>query len=585
MKNNTDLTRHSTHVKTTSFIDISVLTILLVFFYGYYLGHYPLFIPDEGRYAEVAREMIATGDYITPRVNGVAFLDKPILYYWLEVLALKWFGISEWSIRMMPALLGILGCTVTYLCASTLFNRMTGLLASIILATTPLYFAGAHYANLDLEVAVFISSALLCFLTGVETVEQIRHRYLYAAYIFASLACLTKGLIGLVFPILISSIWLIQQQRLHHWRQLRVFTGILIFCAIVIPWYVLVQIANPKFLHYFFFTQQVERFLAVNEYNNKTPVWFYVPIIIIGVLPWSIYLASAGWRFLKQLRARIQPNPVTVYLWLWAICVFAFFSIPRSKTVGYILPITPAIALIVAHELQTQWHNAHAIYRYAQSQCGTLILFCLGLLILLHNPIHDDFVEFQYYFYGIVFSLLIFSILAWRSATAHSLLPLMIASVFCVSSNLLIITMGIEHLNKNSLKPLTLYLKQILQPEDEVIHYFRFYQDVPIYLNHNVHVVADWQAAKIQSKDNWVREFWFGQRLQLHTPWLINDDDFWARWYSTKRVFVFMHMNYFVLFQPRVQHYYYLGNYHDVVLLSNQALTSSEQALEHPAFE
>src|SRR5579862_9516747 len=136
-------------------LDLLCLTALIGFFYYFYLGTYPLFTPDEGRYAEVAREMVATGDYITPRVNGVAFLDKPILYYWLQAAAIHLFGLKEWALRFFPALLGLLSCLVTYSCGCVLFNRRTGLLASLILATSPLYFSGAHYANLDLEMAVF----------------------------------------------------------------------------------------------------------------------------------------------------------------------------------------------------------------------------------------------------------------------------------------------------------------------------------------------------------------------------------------------------------------------------------------------
>lgn len=585
MKNHSDSIQTTLQRNKILFIDMILLSVVLALFYGYYLGHYPLFIPDEGRYAEVAREMLATGDYITPRVDGVAFLDKPILYYWLEALALKCLGTTEWAIRLMPACIGILGCLVTYFCATTLYNRMTAIIATLILATMPLYFAGAHYANLDLEVAVFISSALLCLITGIAPTQGIRRHYVIAAYIFASFACLTKGLIGVVFPLLIGSLWLLLQRRSDVWRQMRVFHGFMIFCAIVIPWYVLVQIANPKFLHYFFFTQQLERFLAVNEYNNKTPAWFYIPIILIGALPWSIYLVGATGRFVRQLRTRLTPTPVTCYLWLWLLCVFAFFSFPRSKMVGYILPTAPAIALIVAHELQSRWYCTQTIYRYALSQCIIMLVFTIGLWWIGHNPIHDDFSAFQPYFYSILALLLAFSLIAWRCAHARSFLPLMVASILIVSSSLLIITMGVEHFNKNSLKPLTLYLKQILRPQDEVIHYFRFYQDVPIYLNHPVNIVADWDASNIQAKDNWVREFWFGRHLQTRTPSLMQEKDFWQHWYSTQRVFVFMHMNYFVLFQPQVPRYYYLGHYHDVVLVSNQALNSQEQTLEHPAFE
>src|SRR5205807_9109047 len=122
----------------------------------------------------------------------------------------------------------------------------------------------------------------------------------------------------------------------------------------------------------------------------------------------------------------------------------------------------------------------------------------------------------------------------------------------------------------NSLKPLVMYLKTIVQPDEEVINYFRYYQDVPLYLGKRVTVVADWSARNIRSKDNWMRELWYGMKFQKTDGWLINDSKFWGKWNSSKRIFVFMHDNYFVEFQPKVKYYFHLGKYHDVILLSNK---------------
>ena len=131
--------------------DFLLLAFFIAIVYGLWLGSYPFFTPDEGRYAEVAREMVASGDYITPRVNGIAFLDKPALYYWLQAAAIHFFGVKEWAIRLFPALLGLFGCLATYFAGRQLFSRRTGILSAIMLASAPLYFIGAHYANLNLK--------------------------------------------------------------------------------------------------------------------------------------------------------------------------------------------------------------------------------------------------------------------------------------------------------------------------------------------------------------------------------------------------------------------------------------------------
>lgn len=167
--------------KQSSIIDISLFAVIFLGFYLFCLGSYPLFTPDEARYSGAARAMLISRDFITPHVNGIPFLDKPILYYWLQAAAMSVFGVNEWAIRLFPVLIGLIGCIVTYLTGRLLFNRETGLVAATILATTPLYFGGAHYANLDLEVAVWISSALLCTITAIQ-VDNRRRWFMYAAY-------------------------------------------------------------------------------------------------------------------------------------------------------------------------------------------------------------------------------------------------------------------------------------------------------------------------------------------------------------------------------------------------------------------
>ena len=238
-------------IRNTWLSDTCSLVIFIGIFYLLWLGSYSLFTPDEGRYSEVAREMVATNDYITPRVNGVAFLDKPVLYYWLQAAAINLFGVNEWALRFFPALLGVLGCIVTYICGRQLFDRRTGIIAAIILATTPLYFGGAHYADLNLEVAVLITCTLLFFITAIQTSGRNQRNFIIAAWVSAALAFLTKGLIGIAFPAMIAGTWIILLWRWDVLKKIRLITGFMLFIIITLPWYMLVQKANPAFLHYF----------------------------------------------------------------------------------------------------------------------------------------------------------------------------------------------------------------------------------------------------------------------------------------------------------------------------------------------
>lgn len=189
---------------------------------GYFLillGSRVLNVPDEGRYSEVARAMLLSGDFITPRLNGIAFFHKPILHYWLQVASFSVFGITEWSVRLMPALAGVLGCVLTYVAGTLLYGRHTGRLAALMLATNPLYFLSSRYADMNLEVAVFITCALLCFMIAMQyPLGSKRRNILWAAYAFAALAVLTKGLIGIVFPMMVVGAWVLVTRQ---WRLLR----------------------------------------------------------------------------------------------------------------------------------------------------------------------------------------------------------------------------------------------------------------------------------------------------------------------------------------------------------------------------
>lgn len=548
--------------------DILCLGMCLILFYTLWLGSYPLFTPDEGRYSEVAREMVATGDFITPRVNGVAFLDKPALYYWLQAIAIQLFGIKEWALRLFPALIGVLSCLMMYICGRRLFDRRTGLLSAIILASTPLYFGGAHYANLDLEVAALISCSLLCFITGVMSKDKSRNLFLFAAYIFAALAFLTKGLIGFAFPSLIALSWMFLGERWDALRNIHLMKGIALAIAIVLPWYILVQLANPQFLHFFFITQQVTRFLSKAEFNNPTPFWFYAPVILLGFFPWTIFFIQAMYKHVRNVLRDKAHHQVELYLLLWIAIIFIFFSIPKCKMIGYILPIFPPIALLVGNYLSNAWDSKHRWCNFVFAVIGAL----LGIMIIAaqHYQLFEMRPSSAPYLNIMAAIFIISAVISLWFIKKRTLLSLFTLCLACSVMFLFTLILSAEQFNTNSIKPLIMNLKTIMQPEDEVIHFYKFYQDVPIYLEKRVTIVANWNAPDIVNNDNWLRELWFGMPFQKTDDWLIDKEKFWQRWNSDRRVFVFISTNYFPHFQRHADHYYVIGKYNHVFLLSNK---------------
>lgn len=548
--------------------DLLFITFAIGAFYFIWLGSHALFTPDEGRYSEVAREMVVTGDYVTPRLNGVAFLDKPALYYWLQATAIQLFGLKEWSLRFFPALLGILGCVATYVAGRMLFSRRTGIISALILATCPLYYGGAHYANLDLEVAVLISISLFSSIIALKTE---RKAFFINAYVFAGLAFLTKGLIGIFFPMMVIGFWILILNRWNTLTKMHLVKGMLIFFAIAVPWYVLVQKANPQFLHFFFVDQQVSRFLTKGDFNNKTPFWFYVPIVLAGILPWTVFIVQALWQKIKNIINNRQQHAVELFLMLWLVLVFTFFSIPKSKTVGYILPIFPVIALLIGSYLDSVWNETKT--RTAMiSYCCLAVLLSIGFIIapfVQPNAIKPELVIFLdiialiYALSGIA----VFVLLKTKQSFAK-IFPVLFATGFAF---LLVFTASTGALNQKSIKPLALNLKKQMNANDEVVTYFKYYQDLPIYLERRITIVADWTASDIEQNDNWVRELWYGMPFQNTSAWLINEDEFLKRWNSDKRLFVLLNTGYYDNFKEKVKgNIYKIDQLNNVVMVSNK---------------
>jgi len=190
--------------------DLAILTLLLGLFLGFMLGERALWSPDEGRYSEVAREMVVTGDYVTPRLDGVRFFEKPPLFYWLQSASIRFFGLNEWALRLWPAVFALLGCLAVYVGGRNLFGRRTGLIASVVLATSGLYYAMSRVANLDMILSTLLTCALISFLLGTREPSGFKRRCaMWAFFGFAALAVLEKGLIGIVIPGLVIGTWIL----------------------------------------------------------------------------------------------------------------------------------------------------------------------------------------------------------------------------------------------------------------------------------------------------------------------------------------------------------------------------------------
>jgi 4-amino-4-deoxy-L-arabinose transferase-like glycosyltransferase len=328
-----------------STILLLVLALAVVWFVP--LGWRHLLPSDEGRYAEMAREMFLTGDWITPRYNGYKYFEKPPLQTWMNALTFAWFGIGEWQARLYTALTGFAGVLLIGFTGARVFNAATGIFAAIVLATSPYWNLMGHFNTLDMALSFWMELTLCTLLLAQRPnlpSGQVR-LWMWLCWASMALAVLSKGLVGLILPGAVLVLYTLIARDWAVWKRLHLIGGLIVFFVIATPWFVLVQQRNPEFLNFFFIVQQFKRYLTP-EQNRPGAFYYFVPVILVGFLPWlSVSVQSIR----HALRLPRQPNgfsPVTMML-VWAVFIFLFFSASHSKLLSYTLPIAPALALLI----------------------------------------------------------------------------------------------------------------------------------------------------------------------------------------------------------------------------------------------
>ncbi len=306
------------------------------------LSAYPLFDPDETRYSDIPSAMNRTGDYVTPRLNNVVYLEKPPLVYWVNAVFFRLLGENEFSARLFSALCAW-GCIVlAYLFGCCAFSERSGIYGAGIFSTFLFTFVLGRYNILDMPVAFFISAALYCGWRFLESPRQ-EKPWVYTFYVALAMAFLTKGLIGVIFPPAILAIWLMLRRHYRRIAKLISPAGILIFLAVALPWVVFVSRANPEFPYFFFIHEHFLRF-STGVHSRSQPVFFFVPVIIIGIVPW---LAIVIGNMDKKISAPFRDTPASSLFITWALFIFAFFSFSSSKLIPYVSPVFLPTAILM----------------------------------------------------------------------------------------------------------------------------------------------------------------------------------------------------------------------------------------------
>jgi 4-amino-4-deoxy-L-arabinose transferase-like glycosyltransferase len=531
--------------------NLLILTLLLGLFFGFELGDRALWSPDEGRYSEVAREMVVTGDYITPRLNGVKFFEKPPLFYWLQSASIKAFGLSEWSLRLWPATLALIGCLVVYIGSRKLFGRRTALLACLVLATSGLYYAMSRVASLDMGLSTLLSCALISFILGTDEPPGLRRRLaMWTFFVFAALAVLEKGSIGIVIPGLVIGTWLF---FLGDWRILKTLylpSGLTLFIIITAPWHILVSVINPEFFDYYFIREHFQRYLFKNGPFDHP--WTFIPVLLVGLYPWSAFLVQAVRNNLApSLRPRHGQKQV-MFIAIWAAWVFLFFSFSSSKVIPYILPMFPPLAILIGRYFAVAWHRANP--EALRAGYWTLFLtICILFAVGLKGPQHflerysnwpnlevpadeatipsnsltsyPDLVRMRPYMVAQCIILILGGVIAVYLGKRRGFLAAFTTLGMTTALFLIVLNASLPLFDeRRSVKNLALAIKPELQPNDEVASYHAYYQDLPFYLQRHVTQVG------------WLEPFETYEN-ELNQP-ADEDATLWKKWNGPQSIYV-----------------------------------------------
>jgi 4-amino-4-deoxy-L-arabinose transferase-like glycosyltransferase len=331
-----------------------VVVLLLVFTAIWFsnLDYRRLVHPDEGRYAEIPREMAASGDWITPRLNGIKYFEKPALQYWITAAAYSVFGVHHWTARAWPALSGFFGVLFIGYVGLRLGGPLLGLYSAAVLAGSAWYVLNAHILTLDAGVTFWMSVGLgsLFIAQRDDATPGEERAWMLAAWAALALAVLSKGLIGVVLPGAALVIYTLLRRDWSLWRRLHLIGGLLLFLAIAAPWFVAVSLRNGEFFDFFFIHEHLARFLT-HEARREGAWWYFIPFFLIGILPWlTVFLWTACRMWID---APVGRNGFSWqrFALVWSAFIFVFFSASGSKLPSYILPMFPALALTLGWQL------------------------------------------------------------------------------------------------------------------------------------------------------------------------------------------------------------------------------------------
>lgn len=480
----------------------------------------PLANPDEARYSEISREMVASGDWVTPRLNGIKYFEKPPLQYWAGALAFTAFPMNEYSARLYVALAGFATLAIVAFTARRIGARGGGAAAMLALAASPYFVALVGIVTLDTGLTLWTTLTFCAYLLAERPGLPPRARacWMLVAWAAMALAVLSKGLVGVVIPAAALGLHCLARLDFSPLARLEWSFGLVIFLAIAAPWFIAVSYANPGFPEFFFIHEHFQRFLSTGH-RREEPWWYFLTILAVGFLPWIFALPSAlahGWSA-AAAPGTIAPLRLAI---LWALFVVVFFSLSGSKLPTYILPAFPPLAFVLGRYL------AEAPPRKLAMQAAPVALLALVLLAVawrLPQAAREPWTVVLYTEarpWALAAALVLFStaglttLWLWRGHRWHALALAAIGTVLVVDC----MVKAFDVLSpRQASKAIAAKMALHARPETRLYTVRHYEQGIPFYLGRTLTLV------------DYLDEFEMGLKGQpgMHVPTL---EDFAAHW-------------------------------------------------------
>ncbi len=503
----------------------------------YRLGGLPLMQPDEGRNAEVAREMHLSGAWLVPTYDGLAYLDKPAFYFRAVALSFDLFGQSQATARLPSALAALALLGVLFLFLRRAYDTRTAALAVAVVATTPLFFAFARLVIFDMPLALFVSLAIFAGYRAEEPGREPRRWYLLS-WAASGVATLIKGPIGLLLPLLVLGVLNVVEKRKQAWGRLFRPLNFAVFAALVLPWFVGVTLQHPDFPYYGLVKESLDR-LATRDFGRTRPFYFYLPVILGAFFPWSLLIPEGVVLAWRERRRWLRPDRLFA---VWAAVVVIFFSLPRSKLPGYILTAVVALGVLAARGFARAFADG-------QGRAARLILratLALGVIALMGGALvawdiahraflarlgaHGHYVAALRPALPLLAACLLATALvavaaAWRRRVGLALLAFLLfpAAVTTVGFPLFQ-----DYAESHSTRALAARMAN-LPPEVRIVCFECFPDGVPFYIHRRITVVTR-DGSELTS--NYIR---FALARSAHWPAVLVPLDGFAHWLATRR--------------------------------------------------